>query len=239
MSVSSRNASFHDGVLVSVLWSPFKLAFAMVLGAVAVLVLAWSIDELFVFKVWPQGIDRLRCILRDDLSSGIAFARRQGDSARAITGAANVLYAVIFETSGVDDMGRHFADSLPLSIPDTVLRRAYVAHREAIEVSMLGTQLVGIRIAILTQFIPLLLALYAVGASDGLSERLIRTACGGCESANLYHRAKYLQIAVLGLGALLVLCWPGEIAWGRSAAALALAICALARMQWTYYKKHV
>ena len=60
---------------------------------------------------------------------------------------------------------------------------------------------------------PLLLLLYAVGAADGFTQRAIRRACGGRESASLYHRAKYLQLAVLGLGAVALLMWPGPVQW--------------------------
>ncbi|MGB5103857.1 MAG: DUF4400 domain-containing protein [Steroidobacteraceae bacterium] len=60
---------------------------------------------------------------------------------------------------------------------------------------MVVTQLLGVRAAILARFAPLLLLLYAVGAADGFTQRAIRRACGGRESASLYHRAKYLQLA--------------------------------------------
>jgi hypothetical protein len=104
--------------------------------------------------------------------------------------------------------------------PDTVVRRSYLANREAIETAMVGTQLLGVRFAILMRFLPLLLLLYAVGTVDGLTERAIRRSCGGRESASLYHRAKYLQMAVLGLGGVALLSgrglWPGSFAQGLS-----------------------
>lgn len=78
---------------------------------------------------------------------------------------------------------------------------------------MVGTQLLGVRMATLVRFVPLLLLLYAVGTVGGLTQRAIRRSCGGRESASLYHRAKYLQIVVLGLGAVGVLVWPGPLQW--------------------------
>ena len=63
------------------------------------------------------------------------------------------------------------------------------------------------RFAILLRFLPLLLLLYAAGTADGLAERAIRRSCGGRESASLYHRAKYLQMAVLALGGVVLLAW--------------------------------
>jgi integrating conjugative element membrane protein (TIGR03747 family) len=237
--VASRNAAFHDGALASLLLSPLKLVFSLTLGLVVLLLCVWIIDWLFVFKFWPQGIERLREHLAHDLASGITLSAEQGGSASAITAPANALYAIVFEASGIHDMGTQFADGGSLSIPDTIVRRGYVSHREEIETAMLGTQLLGVRVAILARFAPLLLLLYAVGAADGLAQRAIRRACGGRESASLYHRAKYLQMAALGLGGLALLIWPAPVQWQLCVSLCALLTCGLASVQWAYYKKHL
>ena len=87
--MSSRNAAFHDGALAGVLLSPLKLAFSLAFGLVALLLCAWFVDWVFVFKVWPQGIERLRELLAHDLKHGIALAAQQGGGAGAITAPAN------------------------------------------------------------------------------------------------------------------------------------------------------
>jgi len=237
--VSSRNAAFHDGALAGVLLSPLKLAFSLALGLVAILLCAWIVDWVFVFMVWPQGIERLRDLLAHDFAHGVALAAQQGSSAGAIAVPANTLYSIVFEATGIHDMGRQFANGAALSIPDTVMRRSYVSHRESIEAAMVGTQLVGVRAAILARFAPLLLLLYAVGAADGFTQRAIRRACGGRESAGLYHRAKYLQVAVLGLGGVGVLLWPGQARWEMCVPLGAVLLGGLASVQWAYYKKHM
>lgn len=237
--VGSKNAAFHEGVLASLLLSPLKLVFSLTLGLVVLLLCGWIIDWLFVFKFWPQGIERLRELLADDLARGITLSAKQGGSASAITAPANALYAIVFEATGIYDMGTQFADRSALSIPDTIVRRGYVSHREEIETAMLGTQLLGVRVAILARFAPLLLLLYAVGAADGLAQRAIRRACGGRESASLYHRAKYLQLAVLGLGGLALLMWPAAVHWQLCVPLGALVTGGLASVQWAYYKKHI
>jgi hypothetical protein len=237
--VVSRNASFHDGPLAGVLLSPLKLGFAFGLGLTLVLVVAWSIDWVLVSRVWPDGIDRLRGLLDDDLDHAIALAARQGREAGEITGPANFLYGLVFEASGIHDMGLRFSDASALSIPDTVVRRTYLANRDAIETAMVGTQLLGVRFAILIRFLPLLLLLNAVGVVDGLTARAIRRSCGGRESASLYHRAKYLQMVVLGLGSVVMLVWPGPVAWERCLGLVVALVAWLARQQWSYYKKHL
>jgi len=237
--VANKNASFHEGPLAGVLLSPLRLAFALGMGLVGILLVTWSIDWVFVSRIWPDGLDRLRSMLADDLGHGIMLAARQGSGAGEITGPANFLCELVFEATGIHDMGLRFSDGAALSIPDTVVRRSYLANREAIETAMVGTQLLGVRFATLMRFLPLLLLLYAVGTVDGLTERAIRRSCGGRESASLYHRAKYLQMAVLGLGGVALLMWPGLVLW-EVCVPLGVALTGgLASVQWAYYKKHM
>jgi len=237
--VASKSASFHEGPLAGVLLSPLKLMFALGMGLVGILLVAWSIDGVFVSRIWPDGLDRLRSVLAEDLGHGVMLAARQGRGAGEITGPANFLYGVVFEATGIHDMGLRFSDGAALSIPDTVVRRSYLANREAIETAMVGTQLLGVRFATLMRFLPLLLLLYAVGTADGLTERAIRRSCGGRESASLYHRAKYLQMAVLGLGGVTLVIWPGAVAWELCVGVILVVAGGLARQQWAFYKKHL
>jgi fatty acid desaturase len=96
-----------------------------------------------------------------------------------------------------------------------------------------------VRTAILTRFAPLLILLYVVGAADGFTQRAIRRTCGGRESASLYHRAKYLQVALLGLGGAGLLLWPGQVRWELCVPLGAALTGGLASVQWAYYKKHM
>ena len=134
--MASNNTSFHEGPFAGVLLSPLKLAFSLGLGLVAILLVAWSIDWVCVSRVWPDGVDRLRGLLAADIGHGIALAARQNRGAGEITGPANLLYGLVFEATGIHDMGLRFADGAALSIPDTVVRRSYLANREAIETAM-------------------------------------------------------------------------------------------------------
>lgn len=237
--MASRNASFHEGVFAGALLAPLKIGFFLILGLLGILVVAWIVDWTFVFKVWPEGVGRLRGILAADLARGIKLAEWQGGVASAVTGAANFMYGLVFGVTGIHDMGLRFAQGAALSIPDTIVRTTYLANREAIEVAMIGTQLLGVRLATLAMMAPLLVLVYLVAAADGLTQRAIRRACGGRESASLYHRAKHLQVMLLAMGGVLVLIQPVSIDPRLVGVPVALLTGLLARLQWACYKKHL
>jgi integrating conjugative element membrane protein (TIGR03747 family) len=237
--LASRNASFNEGVVAGALLAPLKLAFVVLLGLVGIVVVAWIVDWTFVFKVWPDGVGRLKGILTDDLALALELAELQGRVPSMVTRAANFMYGLVFGVTGIHDMGLRFAQGAALSIPDTIVRNSYLANIEAIEVAMIGTQLLGVRLAALGMMVPLLVLVYLVAAADGLTQRAIRRACGGRESASLYHRAKHLQVMLLVMGGVLVLIHPVSIDPRLAGVPVALLTGLLARLQWACYKKHL
>jgi integrating conjugative element membrane protein (TIGR03747 family) len=237
--LASRNASFHEGVVAGALLAPLKLGFLLMLTFVGILVVAWIVDWTFVFKVWPESVGRLKGILAADLARAIELAEWQSGVSKAVTGTANFLYGLVFGVTGIHDMGLRFAQGAALSIPDTIVRNTYLANTEAIEVAMIGTQLLGVRLATLGMMAPLLVLVYLVAAADGLTQRAIRRACGGRESASLYHRAKHLQVMLVAMGGALVLIQPISIDPRLVGEPVALLVGLLARLQWACYKKHL
>ena len=237
--MASRNASFHEGVFAGALLAPLKIGFVLILGLVGIVVAAWVVDWIFVFKVWPEGVGRLKGILAADLARTQELAEWQGGVPGVVTGTANFVYGLVFGVTGIHDMGLRFAQGAALSIPDTIVRNSYLANREAIEVAMIGTQLLGVRLATLVMMVPLVVLVYLVAAADGLTQRAIRRACGGRESASLYHRAKHLQVMLLAMGGVLTLIQPVSIDPRWIWMPVALLVGLLARIQWACYKKHL
>lgn len=237
--MSSRNASFHDGVVAGALLAPLKILFALSLALFGILLAAWIIDWVFVFKVWPDGVARLKSIVAADLGRGIELAASQGAVPGAVTGTANFLYGLVFRFTGIHDVGIRFAEGAALSIPDTILRNFYIANREPIEVAMIGTQLLGVRLATLVLHVPFLVLVYIVGAADGLSQRAIRRARGGRESGSLYHRAKHIQVMLAVAAVLTGLLWPAVADFHWIGFSVVVALVLLSKLQWTYYKKHL
>jgi integrating conjugative element membrane protein (TIGR03747 family) len=224
---------------MGLLFAPLKWFLGMSLLLLTLILAAWIIDWFFVFKVWPDGMAQLQSILDEDLERIARLGHEYGDLPGVVAGTANLLYALLFEATGVHGMGISFAQASPLSIPDTIVRNAYVANFEAIRVAMIGTQLFGVRLGNLAMTLPLFAMTYCVASVDGLTERAIRRARGGRESASLYHRAKHIQVIVLVTSAAASLLMPASIDPRYIWVPAALFAALLARLQWAYYKKHL
>jgi len=238
-ALTSRSAQFRERGIGAALVAPLVRIVWAALVTGGLMVAAWCIDAVFVFHVWPEGIDALRGILAEDLGRATQLGGEGSLLARLAAGMGNAFYAVVFEWSGVHEMGRRFSEAAALSIPDTITRSAYFAHQAESEVAMVATQLFGVRVALLVTAAPLLGLLYAVAFADGLVQRAIRRSCSGRESSSLYHRAKFLQLVMLAgmlaLTLLLPISLDPRAIWVPGAVLMATA----ASVQWRYYKKHL
>ena len=237
--MAARTASLYDGMLARVLLVPLKVGFALVLLLAGLLLTAWTVDWVCVEYVWPGRIEGLRELLAVELAARTDLATRQGGAAASVSAPADWLYALVFEWTGLHEMARHFAGEGGLSVPDSIVRSAWIGRHEMVETAMLGTQLLGLRAGILVRILPLVGVLYAVGASEGMLQRAIRRARIARESASLYHRAKIGQVVVLALGGVGVLVWPQPVAWSSCAAFSGVVVTLLAVGQLHYFKKHV
>lgn len=237
--MASRNASFHERGIFGAVFAPVKWFFGMALLLLALIVAAWVIDWVFVFKVWPDGVGKLESILSADLDRAAQLGELYSDLPRFAASTANFLYALLFEATGIHGMGAKFAQASSLSIPDTIVRNTYISNFEVIRVAMIGTQLFGVRLAILITALPLLALVYGAALADGLVQRAIRRASGGRESATLYHRAKHLQVMLLVTAAVIGLLLPTSVDPRYIWVPAAISFAALARLQWAYYKKHL
>ena len=237
--MSSRNATFYSSGVSGALFAPLKWVLYVLMLLSALILAAWIVDWIFVFKVWPDGLDRLQTILTEDLARMGWLGSDYYDVTQFAMRTANILYEGIFGITGIHDMGLRFANGAGLSIPDTIVRNTYVENYQAIQVAMISTQLFGVRLAGLITFVPLIALAYAAGITDGLVQRSIRRASGGNESANIYHRAKYFQVALMASISALCLLMPVSVDFREILLPGATLLVLLARYQWAYYKKHL
>jgi len=237
--VHSSFPDFLDGMVARVLLAPLKLAAGSALVLMGLIAAAWVVDLVWVAHFWPDRVTGLRSLLAEELAAGRAIVARQGGDVRTLIGPANGLFFLIFDASGLLEMGQKFTVRESLSIPDTVARSAWIARHEAIETMMLGTQLLGVRAAILARLLLLLGLLSALGFIEGIHKRAIRRSRVARESACLYHRAKCGQLIAFALGAVLQLLWPAPVNWTTCAMCNAVLLGVMASLQWAQYKKHI
>jgi integrating conjugative element membrane protein (TIGR03747 family) len=237
--MSSPNASFYDAGICRVLLTPLKWFLYSVLLLMALIVVAWIIDCIFVFKVSPDGAATLTRILANDVQRTDVLGGWHYNLHHLAVMTANALYEALFKVTGIDAMASRFSDGAPLSIPDTIARDTYVSNYEVMHIAMTATQLFGVRLATLLMCAPFLVLAYLIGMADGLVQRAIRRLGGGHESATLYHRAKYLQLALLSIGAALFLILPISFDIRSPLLLSAVISSCMSRYQWTFYKKHV
>jgi hypothetical protein len=237
--VASRNATFYDSGVAGAMLAPLKWVLYVSLLLLALIIAAWIVDWIFVFRLWPEGLVRLKGVLDADLARTASLGGWHNQLPSFAVTAANFLYEVVFKLTGIHDMGSRFASGVPLSIPDTIARNTYLAHHEAIQVAMTGIQLFGVWSAVLVTSIPRFGVAYAVTVADGLAQRASRSARGGHELSSIYHRAKYLQIFLVSAvaAACLVLPISFDPRWILLPGVIVLAL--LVRLQWLYYKKHL
>jgi len=237
--MASNNATFYDSGVSGALFAPLKKLFTMVAVMLALLLAAWIIDWIFVFRVWPDGLERLQVILNEDLARAAPLSIGQYDVTQFATRTANAMYEGIFGSTGIHDMGLRFASENALSVPDTIVRNVYIRNHQAILTAMIGTQLFGVRLALLITALPLILLVYTAAAADGLVQRAIRRASGGNESSNIYHRARYFQLLLMSCISALCLLLPLSIDFRAIVLPGAVLWGLLARCQWAFYKKHL
>ncbi len=237
--MASVDRGLTEGAVARVLLAPVKLVLGLALTLVGLLLVAWAVDLLCVAHFWPNRVGGLRYLLAEELAVGVAIVARQGGEPSMLPRAANGIFGLLFEVTGLLEMGYRFAEPQRLSIPNTVVRAAWVARHEALETLMLGTQLVGLRASILARFIPLIALLQLVGVLEGLSRRAARRARASRESAYLYHRAKYGQLVTLMLGSAVLILWPTRLAWVPCGAGFATLAAVLPAARWSFYKKAI
>jgi hypothetical protein len=237
--MTSRNASFRDALIPRLFFAPLRWLFCAVLLFLGLLLAAWIIDCVLVFWVWPEGIARLESILAQDYRLAMEWAALQHGRPEFVPRVANLVYGGIFERTGLHGIGVEFAGGCALSIPDSILRRAYVSRYETIKVAMIGTRLLGVRVAFSLMFMPRVLLLYALGLADDLVQRAIRRSSGGRESSSLYHRATYASYACIVAFVLVVVLAPHLPGLHILMPLSALVLMVAARLQWIYYKKHL
>lgn len=116
----------------------------------------------------------------------------------------------------------------------------WLSFKPEIEVLLYNSILFAAKLGVVVGLAPIYVLWMVVFGVDGLVQRYVRRACGGHESASIYHRAKLYGTKLLPpLAALIFLCSPVAVPalWVFVPSALISAL--LIRVQATYYKKYL
>lgn len=116
----------------------------------------------------------------------------------------------------------------------------WAAFKPEIKTAAYATVLFGVKVGVLLLALPLLGVLLLCFGVDGMVQRYIRRACGGHESAALYHRAKFYGVKfVPPFAAVVFLCSPVAFEPALLFIPVTLFSAVLLRVQTTYYKKYL
>lgn len=126
------------------------------------------------------------------------------------------------------------------SVSPMIKRGIWASFQAEIETTIYNTVLFSTKLGVALGLIPLYFTwLFAFGV-DGLVQRYIRRACGGYESASIYHRAKLYGTRLLPpFAAVIFMCSPVPISALLIFGPAALFSALLVRLQATYYKKYL
>jgi hypothetical protein len=116
----------------------------------------------------------------------------------------------------------------------------WVSFEPQLHALIYNTILYAVKLGLAISLVPIYLAWVAAFAVDGWVQRHIRRACGGYESASIYHRAKlYGTRLLLPFSAVVFFCSPIALSALLVFAPTALLSALLIRLQATYYKKYL
>ncbi|WP_321943731.1 DUF4400 domain-containing protein [Paraburkholderia tropica] len=157
--------------------------------------------------------------------------------------AAQLTYDAMFGWNGVDRAARNAALGITSggAFSEHISEMLFTGNlRPYTIVAMYGAKLFGVRAAMLAMVLPQFGLILLLALVDGLVARYVRRACGGNESATLFHRAK--RWTTMGLVPLVMLVWlvapvPLYVHWLFFPVVLAAA--AAVWMMARFYKKYL
>lgn len=240
---SNQRTPFDSNYAVAFLW-PFKVVFGLVITYVLLGVGAIGVALLFAnYQWWQDPIQASDQLFHQEASRVQTLSESNGAQARLAYVANTSMqgaYWLFFKATTLHDATRaHFAGEMVNKIDKLYFEKFVSRNSREIYISMNVIQVYGIKLGFLISAIPLLFLLYFVAGLDGLTERYIRRACAGRESADLNKIGKLSKLMLLALLATVYLCLPVSIDPVWVIAPLALVFAIGTRLQWKFYKKYM
>lgn len=240
--MASRNTGFYDSnVAVAFLW-PLKWLFGALLLYVLLGLIALTAAFMFAKYQWPDPIQAVDALFLSETTRVQSLAR--SGSHIAELGTLTELtqrwtYWFFFKATSLHDAAyAYFAGHRVNAVDQMYLGQFVARNAREIYLAMNVIQVYGIRIGFVLAAIPLFFLLYVVAAADGLTERYIRRACSGRESADIHKIGRFSKLMFFASGITLYLCLPVDMSPFWIVAPLALVFTVATRVQWQFYKKY-
>ena len=227
-------ASKPENTVAAATFAPFKLASRITFS----LALLWF-TSVAVHISW---VNFYKLPVDSHMEEMIGYYVDKSTSKGLIEQLATGTYWLVFEATTLQRVliAAPAAPKENLAIAHGLRRGLWAAFKPELRTAAYATVLFGVKLGILLLALPLLVVLLICFGVDGMVQRYIRRACGGHESAALYHRAKLYGIKLMPpFAAVVFLCSPVvfEPAWLLIPVTLFSAL--LLRIQTTYYKKYL
>jgi hypothetical protein len=237
---SSRNGVLDANLAVAFLW-PFttlmwSLFIYVFLGLGAILLALF-----FAQYYWVNPVEASDLLFKAEIARVHAVSASGSYRLMALTDfTSQWTYWLFFQATTLHEAMYAYFNHLPVSQVDRIYLREFVGRNaREIYIAMNIIQVYGIRIGMLVAFIPLFILVYVLASVDGLTERYIRRACAGRESADMNKIGKMTRLMFFASGITFYLCVPIAMNPFGLVGILTTALAVGTRMQWQYYKKYL
>lgn len=223
-----------DNTVASATFAPFKLSFRLILS----LSLLWF-TSVIAHVSW---VNFYKLPVDSHMEEMIGYYVDKSTSKGLIEQLATSSYWLVFEATAIQRtiMAAPTAPRDSLALAPGIRRGMWAAFKPELRTTAYATVLFGVKLGILLLALPLLAVLLLCFGVDGMVQRHIRRACGGHESAALYHRAKLYGMKLMPpFAAVVFLCSPVAYDPAWLLIPLTLFSALLLRVQATYYKKYL
>lgn len=240
--MATKSAGFFDSnVAVAFLW-PLKWLFGTLMLYILLGLLALVMAFLFAKYQWADPVQAADALFASE-SARVNLLIQPGTHVGGLATITDLTqqwtYWLFFKATSLHDATySYFAGQKVNQIDQMYLGQFIARNAREIYLAMNVIQVYGIRIGFILAAVPLFFLLYIVSGIDGLTERYIRRACSGRESADIHKIGRLAKLMFFASGVTLYLCLPIVMSPFWIIAPLALIFTLATRVQWQFYKKY-
>lgn len=148
-------------------------------------------------------------------------------------------YWFFFQTTRIHEVALLAQTGAPITDPfDKTLARFVTRNIQELYVAMNAIQVYGFRVGFLLAAIPLFGLIFMVSIVDGFTERYIRRASSGRESADLNKLGRLAKLMFFATAISVYVCLPVPVSPFWVIVPMAAIYAVGTRVQWQFYKKY-